>query len=56
MSIDSTSGAQRSSMKEMAWQGRLQQAADNLGYDISKYTIKKEKGVGEFYTEMFKET
>ena len=55
--MDSTSGAQRSSMKQMAWQGRLQQAANSLGYDISKYTIKKEKGVGDFYTEMFnKET
>ena len=52
-SMDSTSGAQRSSMKQMAWQGRLQQAANSLGYDISKYTIKKEKGVGDFYTEMF---
>ena len=42
------------SMKDMVWQNRLKQAASDLGYDISKYQIRKERGVGDFYQELFK--
>ena len=41
------------SMKEIVWQNRLQMAGDNLGYDLSRYSIKKEKGVSDFYQELF---
>ena len=43
------------SKEERAWQVRLQMAAERLGYDISKYSIRKEKGVSDFYQQMFKD-
>ena len=48
-------GIRTMSKEERAWQVRLQMAAERLGYDISKYSIRKEKGVSDFYQQMFKD-
>ncbi len=52
---DTESGRRRSmSMATAPWLVELQMAAQRLGYDISEYNIKQEKGVGDFYQELFK--
>jgi len=43
------------SEEETKWQRRLRAAACRLGYDISMYSVRREKGVGDFYQDLFKE-
>jgi hypothetical protein len=41
--------------QESAWQTRLHGAAQSLGYDLSQFHIRKEKGVGDFYQDLYKD-
>ena len=51
----SESGRRRSmSINKAPWLVDLHMAAQRLGYDISEYHIKQEKGVGDFHQELFK--
>ena len=43
------------SEEEAKWQRRLRAAACRLGYDISMYSVRREKGVSDFYQDLFKE-
>jgi hypothetical protein len=47
---------QKTSEEEAEWQRRLRSAADRLGYDISMYSVRKVKGVSDFYQDLFKES